>query len=71
MTKLESAYLDLQPDTALDLNKKRRLLRWDAKKRKFVKVCSRTIFEVRVLSTYLGLPFFDIDDYTVDLLMWL
>lgn len=37
VTKLESAYLDLQPDNALDLNKKRRLLRWDSKKRKFVK----------------------------------
>lgn len=37
VTKLESAFLDLQPDNALDLNKKRRLLRWDAKKRKFVK----------------------------------
>jgi DBP10CT (NUC160) domain len=37
VSKLESAYLDLQPDNALDLNKKRRLLRWDAKKRKFVK----------------------------------
>lgn len=37
VSKLENAFLDLQPDNALDLNKKRRLLRWDAKKRKFVK----------------------------------
>jgi ATP-dependent RNA helicase DDX54/DBP10 len=36
-SKLESAFLDVTPDTALDLNKKRRILRWDAKKRKFVK----------------------------------
>jgi hypothetical protein len=34
---LESALLDVAPDTATDLNSKRRFLRWDAKKRKFVK----------------------------------
>ena len=35
---LESAMLDVAPDNALDLNKKKRVMRWDAKKRKFVKV---------------------------------
>eukprot|EP01036_Dinobryon_divergens_P022559 gene22559-30824_t len=34
---LESALLDVSPDEALDLNKKKRMMRWDAKKRKFVK----------------------------------
>lgn len=37
---LEYALLDVAPDSAMDLNKKRRILRWDAKKRKFVKVSS-------------------------------
>lgn len=36
--KLESAFLNVDPDEAIDLNKKKRMLRWDAKKRKFVKV---------------------------------
>jgi ATP-dependent RNA helicase DDX54/DBP10 len=36
---LESALLDVAPDEALELNKKKRMLRWDVKKRKFVKVC--------------------------------
>jgi ATP-dependent RNA helicase DDX54/DBP10 len=35
---LESAMLDIMPEDAVDMNKKRRMLRWDAKKRKFVKV---------------------------------
>lgn len=35
---LESALLDLTPDEALAMNNQRRMLRWDAKKRKFVKV---------------------------------
>ena len=30
--------LDIAPDSAADMNKKKKLLRWDAKKRKFVKV---------------------------------
>ena len=30
--------LDLTPDDAMDINRKKKLLRWDAKKRKFVKV---------------------------------
>ena len=30
--------LDVTPDEALEMNKKRRLMRWDARKRKFVKV---------------------------------
>lgn len=34
---LESAMLDVAPDDAMSLNKKRRILRWDEKKRKFVK----------------------------------
>jgi ATP-dependent RNA helicase DDX54/DBP10 len=36
-TMLESAFLDVQPDNALDLNRKQRVTRWDEKKRKFVK----------------------------------
>ena len=35
---LENALLDLAPDEALEMNRKRKMLRWDAKKRKFVKV---------------------------------
>ena len=35
---LENAMLDISPEDAVDLNKKRRMLRWDAKKKKFVKV---------------------------------
>lgn len=34
---LERALLDVAPDDAMDMNKKRRMMRWDAKKRKFVK----------------------------------
>jgi ATP-dependent RNA helicase DDX54/DBP10 len=34
---LEYALLDVAPDAAADLNAKRRIMRWDAKKRKFVK----------------------------------
>jgi ATP-dependent RNA helicase DDX54/DBP10 len=34
---LEEAMLDLTPDDALEMNKKKKMLRWDAKKRKFVK----------------------------------
>lgn len=35
---LENAILDLTPEDAMEMNKKKRLLRWDAKKKKFVKV---------------------------------
>jgi ATP-dependent RNA helicase DDX54/DBP10 len=35
---LENAMLDLTPDDALEMNKKKKMLRWDSKKRKFVKV---------------------------------
>lgn len=38
---LENAMLDITPDDALEMNKKKKMLRWDAKKRKFVKVLSR------------------------------
>lgn len=34
---LEYALLDIAPETATELNNKRRIMRWDAKKRKFVK----------------------------------
>ena len=34
---LNHAYLDVDPDDAVDVNRKKRVLRWDAKKRKFVK----------------------------------
>jgi len=37
---LEAAMLDVAPDDAVDMNKKKRVMRWDAKKRKFVKVRS-------------------------------
>jgi ATP-dependent RNA helicase DDX54/DBP10 len=37
---LESAMLDLMPEEAVEMNRKRRMMRWDAKKRKFVKVFS-------------------------------
>ena len=49
---LESALLDVSPDEALDLNKKKRMMRWDAKKRKFVKVNLQT-----KLRNYLTHPF--------------
>lgn len=35
--KMDRALLDISPDDAVDLNNKKRILRWDAKKRKFVK----------------------------------
>jgi ATP-dependent RNA helicase DDX54/DBP10 len=35
--RLEHAMLDIAPDEAMELNKKKRVMRWDAKKRKFVK----------------------------------
>jgi hypothetical protein len=35
---LENAILDIAPDDALEMNKKKRMMRWDTKKRKFVKV---------------------------------
>jgi len=35
--------LDISPDDAVDLNNKKRILRWDAKKRKFVKVSALSI----------------------------
>jgi hypothetical protein len=38
---LENAMLDVAPDEAMDMNKKRKMMRWDAKKRKFVKVSTR------------------------------
>lgn len=34
---MDRALLDISPDDAVDLNNKKRILRWDAKKRKFVK----------------------------------
>mmetsp|Transcript_8109 Transcript_8109/g.8636 ORF Transcript_8109/g.8636 Transcript_8109/m.8636 type:complete len:235 (-) Transcript_8109:43-747(-) len=34
---LENAMLDLIPDDAIEMNKKKKMLRWDAKKRKYVK----------------------------------
>lgn len=41
--------LDVAPDDAMDMNKKRKMMRWDAKKRKFVKVC---VLRVSVLFVY-------------------
>lgn len=41
-SKLDRAMLDISPDDAVDLNNKKRILRWDAKKRKFVKVSVST-----------------------------
>jgi ATP-dependent RNA helicase DDX54/DBP10 len=40
---LENAMLDLTPDDALEMNKKKKMLRWDSKKRKFVKVMNDSI----------------------------
>jgi ATP-dependent RNA helicase DDX54/DBP10 len=40
---LESALLDVDPDDAMELNRKKRIMRWDAKKRKFVKVRRPTL----------------------------
>ncbi|CAH0513218.1 unnamed protein product [Peronospora belbahrii] len=35
--RLEEAILDVNPDEAIEMNKKRRILHWDARKKKFVK----------------------------------
>uniref|UniRef100_K3X9Z7 RNA helicase n=1 Tax=Globisporangium ultimum (strain ATCC 200006 / CBS 805.95 / DAOM BR144) TaxID=431595 RepID=K3X9Z7_GLOUD len=35
--RLEEAILDVNPDEAIELNKKRRILHWDTRKKKFVK----------------------------------
>lgn len=35
--RLEEAILDVNPDEAIELNKKRRILHWDVRKKKFVK----------------------------------
>lgn len=35
--RLEEAILDVNPDEALEMNKKRRILHWDVRKKKFVK----------------------------------
>lgn len=43
---IESAMLDIAPEDAMELNKKKRMLRWDAKKRKFVKVCVVKVYEI-------------------------
>lgn len=45
---IEQALLDVIPEDMAELNKKRKLLRWDAKKRKFVKVSKR--FHIHVLA---------------------
>ena len=41
---IEQALLDVIPEDIAELNKKRKLMRWDAKKRKFVKVSSINIY---------------------------
>lgn len=52
--KMDRALLDISPDDAVDLNNKKRILRWDAKKRKFVKVCrsSYTTLSPRIALIY-------------------
>ncbi|KAJ1417432.1 P-loop containing nucleoside triphosphate hydrolase protein, partial [Ochromonadaceae sp. CCMP2298] len=45
--KMEQALLDISPDDAVDLNNKRRIMRWDAKKNKFVKQTLAEMAEVR------------------------
>ena len=45
--KLDRAMLDISPDDAVDLNNKKRILRWDAKKRKFVKQTLAEMAEVQ------------------------
>ena len=44
---LESAMLDVAPDSAVDLNKKKRVMRWDAKKRRFVKQSLEEISQLK------------------------
>jgi hypothetical protein len=44
---MESAMLDVAPDEALAMNKQRRIMRWDAKKRKFVKQSLAEIAEIK------------------------
>jgi ATP-dependent RNA helicase DDX54/DBP10 len=34
---IENAMMDIAPDDAMEMNKKKKIMRWDAKKRKFVK----------------------------------
>jgi hypothetical protein len=48
--RLENALLDLMPDDAVEMNNKRRMLRWDAKKRKFVKVFYRFQYPCVIIS---------------------
>jgi hypothetical protein len=48
---MESAIMDVAPDEAMEMNKKKRMLRWDAKKRKFVKV-GRKIHVYVCIHTY-------------------
>ena len=44
---MESALLDVAPDEAMAINKQRRIMRWDAKKRKFVKQSLAEIAELK------------------------
>jgi ATP-dependent RNA helicase DDX54/DBP10 len=44
---MESAMLDVAPDEAMAINKQRRIMRWDAKKRKFVKQSLAEIAEIK------------------------
>ena len=48
--KMDRALLDISPDDAVDLNNKKRILRWDAKKRKFVKVCMPFFASFKLIS---------------------
>lgn len=43
--ELDKAIMDICPDNAMDLNNKKRMLRWDAKKSKFVKQTLREAAE--------------------------
>ena len=40
--------IDVIPDEIADLNKKRKMMRWDAKKRKFVKVRNKYIVNMLI-----------------------
>lgn len=42
---LESAYLDITPDEALEMSKKKRILHWDQKKRKYVRTTLKDLAE--------------------------
>ena len=51
---MEKALLDLTPDSAVEMNKRKKLLRWDAKKRKFVKQTLDEMSAAKKIRTEVG-----------------